>query len=72
MEELLKQILTGQDAIRHEIRHMKNEISAVRTVLKSEVTSVKTELKVDLATVKTEILEVKEAVHRIELSSLKI
>ncbi|RFB14757.1 hypothetical protein DZB84_15030 [Bacillus sp. HNG] len=82
MEELLKQILTGQDEIRHEIGNMKNEVSEVKTELasvKTEVTavkkglgSVKTELKSEISAVKTElkseILEVKEVVRRIELS----
>ncbi|MFS0821834.1 hypothetical protein [Bacillus sp. 1P02SD] len=61
MEELLKQILTGQDEIRHEIINMKNEVSAVKTevtAVKKELGSVKTEVtsvKAELGSVKTEL-----------------
>ncbi|MEH7386426.1 hypothetical protein V7147_13620 [Bacillus sp. JJ1521] len=58
MEELLKQILRGQDELKVVL---KNEITTVKTELKSELSIVKAELK-------SEILEVKEAVLRIELS----
>lgn len=58
MEELLKQILKGQEELKTELNDV---ISTVKIDIKNELEIVKTELK-------NEILEVKEAVHRIELS----